>query len=239
MKLIHEEAAVKLYHGDALHTPIDIRADGFMIDPPYARGGGVHNGRTSVRGLLSEEMGADQFWAHWFRDVALRTTAAVKPTGHGFICCDEDTYPLIKRVMVDANGWRVTQAIVWDRESIGMGSPFRASYEMIAFARGPDFKWTGSRSLSSVIRCRWPYGQHENHDAEKPVELFVKLMTEYSDIPAGGLWLDNFTGCAPVLRAAKRCGRRAVGIEGDEERIAGAVRLIREEGMQLGLGGIV
>lgn len=229
MKLLYQDSAVHLHHGDALQTPLDIKADAFIIDPPYARGGGVHNGRMSVRGLQNEEQGSDQFWAFWFRAVAERTTAAVKATGHGFIFCDEDTYPLIRRVMCDANGWRVTQALVWDRESIGMGSPFRAGYEMVAFARGPDFKWTGSRSLGGVIRCRWPYGVHPNHEAEKPVDLLVRLMTQYSDAPAGSLWLDNFAGSSTSAVAAAKCGRRLWGCEADEERAAGGVlRYVRD-----------
>lgn len=233
MKLLHEDAAARLYCGDAMSVPVDLRADAFMIDPPYARGGGVHNGRQSVRGLQSEEQGSDQFWAFWFRAVAERTAAATKPTGHGFIFCDEDTYPLVRRVMCDAAGWRVTQALVWDRESIGMGSPFRAGYEMIAFARGPAFKWTGSKSLGGVIRCRWPYGVHPNHEAEKPVDLLVRLMTDYSDAPPGSLWLDNFGGSMSVAVAAAKCGRRAWSCEADEDRAAKGVERYKRDTAQV------
>lgn len=224
MKLLHEDSTVRLHQGDALETPVDVQADAFMIDPPFARGGGVHNGRRSVRGLMAEEEGADQFWAFWFRAVAARTTACTKPAGHGFVFCDEDTYPLVRRAMCDANGWRVTQALVWDREAIGMGSPFRAGYEMVAFARGPDFKWSGRRDLTSVVRCRWPYGKHANHESEKPVDLLVRLMTEYSDAPRGSLWLDNFMGSARSAVAAHRCGRRLWGCEISEERASAAVK---------------
>lgn len=235
MRLLHEDTAVRLHHGDALFVPVDVRADAFIIDPPYARGGGVHNGRNSVRGLQSEEAGADQFFHFWFRAVAERLTAATAPTGHGFIFCDEDTFSLVKRGMCDANGWRVTQALVWDRESTGMGSPFRSSHELVAFARGPEFKWAGSRSRTDVIRCRWPYGVHANHEAEKPVDLLVRLMTEYSDAPAGALWLDGFAGSMTSAVAAARCGRRLWGCEIDEDRALLGVRRYREDTAQVAL----
>jgi DNA modification methylase len=237
MKLLFEDRAVQLHHGDALAVRPDVRANAIIIDPPYARGGGVHNGRQSVRGLQSEEAGADQFFAFWFRSVAERLTAATLPTGHGFIFCDEDTFPLVKRGMCDANGWRVTQALVWDREATGMGSPFRAAHEMIAFARGPEFKWAGSKSLRDVIRCRWPYGEHPNHEAEKPADLLIRLMTEYSDAPVGSLWLDGFMGSATSAVAAARCGRRLWGCELDGERAEMAVRRYREDTAQAGMFG--
>ncbi len=227
MKLIYSDDDIILHHGDALETPASIQADAFMIDPPWARSGGVHTGRSSKQGKLSDDAGADQFWAYWFADVAACTAGATKPTGHGFIFCDEDTYPLVRRCFHAKSDWTVTQAIVWDREGMGLGSPYRAGFEMIAFARGPKFKWAGRRDLRNVIRYRWPYGRHEFHEAEKPEGLLAKLMTEYSDAPDGSLWLDNFTGSGSLLMAARRCGRRAVGIELNDERVEVAVKRLR------------
>jgi DNA modification methylase len=229
MKLLHEDAAVRMCHGNALETPAEVQADAFAIDPPWARAGGLHTGRQKQAGKLADEAGADQFWLYWFADVAQRITWATKPTGHGFIFCDEDVYPLIRRAFMTKSEWTVTQAIVWDREACGMGSPFRASYEVIAFARGPNFRWSGRRDLKNIIRCRWPYGEHPNHEAEKPVDLLVKLMTEYSDAPAGSLWLDNFAGSMTSAVAAQRCGRRIWCCEADEERaVAGVARYVRD-----------
>ena len=233
MKLLHQDAAVQLHHGDALGVPIDVQADAFIIDPPWARAGGLHTGRSSAQGSASDLAGADQFWAYWFSDVCAKLTSATKPTGHGFVFCDEDTYPLLRRCFAAKSAWAVTQPIVWDRESMGLGSPFRAGHEMIAFARGPSFKWTGSKSLLDVIRCRWPYGAHPNHGSEKPVDLLVRLMTEYSDLPPGALWLDNFAGSMTSAVAAARCGRRLWGCELDEDRAIAGVRRYREDTAQL------
>lgn len=228
MKLLHEDEHVSISCGDALDTPPEVQADAFLIDPPWARAGGLHTGRRGP-GALQDEAGADQFWLYWFGDVAARTVGAVKPAGHGFIFCDEDVYPLIRRAFLAKTLWTVTQAIVWDREATGMGSPFRAGFEMIAFARGPDFRWTGRRDMRNILRCRWPYGRHPNHEAEKPVDLLVRLMTEYSDAPSGSLWLDNFAGSGTSAVGARRCGRRVWASEKSEDRAKQAVdRYLRE-----------
>lgn len=237
MKLLHEDACARLHHGDALDTPAEIQADAFLIDPPWARAGGLHTGRQKQSGKLADEEGADQFWLYWFADIAARTTWATKPTGHGFVFCDEDVYPLIRRAFLAKTDWTVTQAIIWDREACGLGSPFRASFEVIAFARGPAFKWAGRKDLKNVVRCRWPYGEHPNHEAEKPVDLLVRLMTEYSDAPEGSLWLDNFAGSMTSAVAAARCGRRLWCCEKGAERAEKGVRRYVEDTAQTSLGG--
>ncbi len=239
MKLLHEDAALRFFRGDALATPVEIQADHFIIDPPYARAGNVHTGRVSAGSKLGEIYGSDQFWAHWFGDVVARTTAATKPTGHGFVFCDYRTMHLVERCFLQRSEWTASQCLVWDREGCGMGSPFRASHELIAFVRGPEFKWTGRRDLTNVIRCRWPYGAHPNHEAEKPVDLLVKLMVDAS--AEGSLWLDNFAGSASSGIAARKCGRRWVGIEADEERsVAAVARLVADAApvKQLVLAGL-
>lgn len=235
MKLLHEDASVRLHHGDAIDTPAEIQADAFLIDPPWARAGGLHTGRTKQSGKLEDEEGADQFWLYWFGDIAARMTWAMKPTGHGFVFCNEDVYPLVRRAFLAKTDWTVTQALIWDREATGMGSPYRASFEVIAFARGPQFKWQGRRDLRNVIRCRWPYGEHPNHEAEKPVDLLVRLMTEYSDAPPGSLWLDSFMGSATSAVAAAKCGRRMWACEKGEGRALSAVERYRRDTAQSGL----
>lgn len=225
VKLLHEDAAVRLHCGDALDTPCDVQADAFLIDPPWSRTGGAHTSNYNPEIRAARTWESDQFWAYWFTDIAERTTAATKSAGHGFVFCDYRTIHLVERCLAaKGRGWVVSQALIWDRDSTGLGSPFRASHEMIAFARGPDFKWTGRKDLRNVIRYRWPYGEHPNHEAEKPVDLLVKLMTEYSDAPPGSLWLDNFMGSATSAVAAARCGRRLWGGEKSEERAAMAVK---------------
>ena len=82
---------------------------------------------------------------------------------------------------------------------------------MIAFLRGPDFKMDMAKNVGTVLRYRWPYGKHEFHPSEKPVDLCECLIGWTS-----GVVLDPFAGSGTTLRAAKNMGREAVGIEIEE-----------------------
>lgn len=160
-------------------------------------------------------MGSDQFWIYWFRDVARKLTEHTKASGCGFVFSDYRTVHLVERAFAESGtGWAMTQCLVWDRQATGMGSPFRASHELIGFVRGPDFQWTGSRSIRNVLAFPWPYGEHKNHPSEKPVSLLRYLIETIT--PPGGVVLDSFTGSGSALVAARDSGRRAIGIEIEE-----------------------
>lgn len=223
MKPYYADAQATLYHGDMLETPIPAVADAFIADPPYSRAGALHNGR---RNNETDLFGSDQFWLHWFNTAAKRITDRTRIDGHGFIFTDYRTVALVERAFLAAGaGWHVSQCLVWDRESIGMGSPFRASHELIAFVRGPEFQWKGRRDMGNVIRCRWPYLAHENHEAEKPVPLLERLV---ETTPAGALILDPFAGSGSTLIAARNLGRRALGVELEERYCRVAVRRLSQ-----------
>lgn len=71
----------------------------------------------------------------------------------------------------------------------------------------------GTRLARSVIKI--PSVRGGIHETQKPVDL-VELMIRYGCPPAG-LVLDPFAGSGSTLEAARRAGRRAVGIEWREE----------------------
>lgn len=224
----YQDDAVTLYHGDMLETGTEQIADVFITDPPYSRAGALHSGR---REGVVDGIGSDQFWLHWFSAVARRIVERTHPAGHGYVFSDYRTVALVERAfLATRSGWSLTQCIVWDRESIGMGSPYRASHELVAFVRGPDFEWRGPRGLRNVIRCRWPYGVHANHEAEKPVSLLEQLV---ATSPPGGLVLDPFTGSGSTLVAARNLGRRAIGIEAEQRYCEIAARRLAQDVLRL------
>ena len=211
--LFYHDDAVLLYRGDALGLPL-LTADVLVTDPPYTRTGSSHSGRTTAVGRAQGALEADQFWLSWFTDIAAQIAAHVKPSGCGFVFTDFRTIHLVERAFVNTDsGWYVGQALVWDRRSLGLGSPFRASHEMIAFCRGPAFRWHGPRDVANVLPFRWPYGRHPHHPAEKPLGLLrtlIELITE-----PGQVVLDLFAGSGSTLLAARLAGRRAIGCEAE------------------------
>lgn len=83
----------------------------------------------------------------------------------------------------------------------------------------------GTRLIRSVIKCRNEHFTAE-HPTQKPVEL-IRLILEYST-SAGQSILDPFMGSGATLVAAKRLGRRAIGIEIEERYAEIAVNRLRQ-----------
>lgn len=84
----------------------------------------------------------------------------------------------------------------------------------------------GTRLLTSVLRARSLHRRGGIHPTEKPVELLDPLI-RYA-CPPGGVVLDPFAGSGSTLDAARRCGRRAIGIEGDERYIEAAAKRLSQ-----------
>lgn len=233
MKPYYERDGITLFNADMLEVTVPFVTSVFVTDPPYSRAGAVHTGRSTTAGTASDAAGSDQFWLYWFRHVARKIGEYTRPIGCGFVFCDYRTVNLIERAFESAGcGWSVTQCLVWDRDGMGLGSPFRASHELIAFVRGPDFKWTGRKDIRNVIRYPWQYGAHPNHPAEKPVGLIRQLL-EWVATSEWDTVFDPFAGSGPTLLAAKDLGLRAVGIEAVEEHCATAVSRLAQEAMAL------
>lgn len=222
---------IAMHHGDAIEVLRGMApgsVDALVTDPPYTAAGGSTNGRSAGHDADS------QFFLYWLRDVAAEISRVVRPDGCGFMFCDWRTINLIAAAFAPPSAgsvrtcaWRVGQALVWDRECIGLGSPFRNSFEMIAFVRGPDWKSALPKDVPTVIRHRYPYGRHEHHGAEKPVDLCRRLVKWAC--PPGGLVLDPFAGSGTTGIACAAEGMRFIGIERDDETAAGAQRRLSWE----------
>ena len=84
----------------------------------------------------------------------------------------------------------------------------------------------GPRLQRSVIRVRSTHGYAE-HPTQKPLGILTPLI-EYS-VPDRGSVLDPFAGSGSTLVAAKALGRKAIGIEVDEEQCEIAARRCSQE----------
>ena len=109
---------------------------------------------------------------------------------------------------------------------------------MIGFVRGPLWKHDPEmipKNIPAVIRHRFPYGRHENHGAEKPVDLCRQLI-RWSD--PRGMVLDPFAGSGSVGVASILEGQGFVGIEREPAYLDIAARRLEQaedDGQQMGL----
>ena len=84
----------------------------------------------------------------------------------------------------------------------------------------------GPRMMTSVIEARSCHG-YAVHPTQKPV-AFLGPLIEYS-CPEGGIVLDPFMGGGSTLVSARDLGRKAVGIEANEEYCEAAVKRLSQQ----------
>lgn len=126
------------------------------------------------------------------------------------------------------------QMVVWDKGPMGMGWHYRRSYETILVAQksGAACQWfDDTNRIENVIRpgafgIRKLIPRQKEHPTAKPIELamhFIRLHTKEGD-----LVLDPFMGGGSTGVAAKRLGRKFIGIEIDPSWFDYSCRRISE-----------
>lgn len=236
MRPYYQDAACTIYHGDCLDVlpHLGVQPSVLVTDPPYTAAGGSTNGRSGDADT--------QFFAFWLKSVAASIRKAMQPETRGFVFADWRTINLIAAAFrepgehVKANLWECKQALVWDREGIGMGAPFRNSFEMIAVVAGPDGRFDHlPKNIPTVIRHRWPYGASKFHGAEKPVDLVARLLgwANPPNVLPHRIVLDPFIGSGTTLVAAKQLGMPAIGIELEERNCEIAAKRLAQGALPL------
>ena len=193
MSLYYSDDQVTLYHGDCLTDCQEwLEADVLITDPPYGMAY-VSNRRAAPSTAIVGDADTTA------RDTVLKMW---------------NTRPAII-----FGTWRVPrpdcrQLVIWDKgDAPGMGDlrlPWGPSHEDI-YIRGEGF--TGRRG-GSVVRVKMlSSADRPNHPTPKPVPLLEQLIEKCPS----GVVADPFTGSGSTLLAAANLGRRAVGVEIDEQ----------------------
>jgi site-specific DNA-methyltransferase (adenine-specific) len=92
------------------------------------------------------------------------------------------------------------------------------------------YDYDGTRIARSVIQARSMHGR-AIHPTEKPVRILTPLI-EYA-CPPGGLVVDPFAGSGSTLEAARLSGRRAIGVEADEQYAEMAARRLSQATLEV------
>lgn len=228
-----------LYLGDALdvlQTIPSVRAQALICDPPYCSGGFTEAAKRSVKGqgLRSETLrdgvwfGGDSMTAGGLQWLLRSIAVAFKGHAAGDFStasffADWRMVPLLATA-IEAAGLRFQAMPVWDKQSIGLGTGFRAQHECILhFSIGTPRYY--SASFGNVLRAR-RMPSDRDHPTEKPVSLMSALVEVQS--PIGGMVIDPFMGSGSTGVAALQAGRAFVGVEHDPVHFATACRRIEQ-----------
>lgn len=239
----------ELIRGDALRVLEDLpecSVDLILADPPYSSGGLFRGDRTVRTGSKYVSTGSSRqaiadfdgdtrdqrsylAWSTLWLSEAWRT---LRPGRACAVFTDWRQLPTTTDA-IQAAGFVWRGICVWDK--IG-GRPLLG----IANGQAEYIVW-GTRGrldlghdiyLPNIIRAGIGHGERELHQTPKPVELLAQLTML---APADGLIVDPFAGSGSTLIAARRTGRRVLGVELNPGHLETATQRLVRDGRQLEL----
>ena len=235
MKPYYDANGTTLYHGDCRAVLLSLdTVDHVLTDPPYARDVyhrlqspnshkgsgtparmGIRNHQYSSVSIEKLAAGAIGNIDEMLAEVALEIARLTRRWALVF----SDSESIHQwRGQLESASMRYVRTGAWvkpdpmpqfsgDRPSVGF-EPCT-----IMHAQGA-MRWNGGGSAAV-----WTYGtvkkDRPDHPCPKPLGLMCELVKLFTD--EGDLILDPFSGSSTTLVAAKRLGRRAIGIEVDEK----------------------
>lgn len=210
MRPYYTDDLVTLYHGDCREViPALPSVDHVITDPPYSDD--THDGaRTGEHDGPARLISFPSITADALREI-LGTCRAKR-----WAVLTVDWQHVLPLKLAPPPGWRFIRHGVWVKPN---GTPQFSGdrpaqgWEAVAILHGDD----GGR-------MRWNKGGHAAvwthprilgaHPVQKPEVFLMTLVLDFTD--PGDVILDPFAGAGTTLAAAKRLGRKAIGVEIDE-----------------------
>jgi DNA modification methylase len=122
--------------------------------------------------------------------------------------------------------------VIWNRGGTMAIKPrrFLPTHEGFWGFGSPNW-WDEAQAAEMSV---WKIGQEysEDHPCPFPEKLAVRLIR--ASVPPGGVVLDPFCGSGTVLRAAKDCERKSIGIELDERYLEQIANRCAQDVLPLG-----
>jgi site-specific DNA-methyltransferase (adenine-specific) len=137
---------------------------------------------------------------------------ALKANTHLYFWCDSETM-FVAKPIAEAAGFRFWKPLIFDKEAIGMGYHYRATYEFILFFE-KGHRNLADKSIPDLLTHKRIRGKYPT---EKPEDL-ARILVRQSSAP-GELVVDPFLGSGAFGAAAVREGRRFAGCD-VQERVA-------------------
>ena len=182
-----------------------------MTDPPYSSGGrqdGQKRHSTSIGAREAERIARDNLTTRGYLALLGRVLTAVDAEA-AYVFTDWRMWPWTFDAL-ESSGYPVRNMLVWDKQVMGMGFPWRNQHELIAFAKRTAAEMNDGKR-GNVLRC--DRTRNELHPTQKPVELLTDLL---SNTPGETVY-DPFAGSGSTLIAAGQAKRTAFLMEIDPD----------------------
>lgn len=246
---LYEDDRTVLLQGDALRVLAGMpnaTVDLILADPPYSSGGQFRGDRAqstatkyvnsdSARQSIEDFTGDTRDQRAYLAWSALWLSEAYRVLKPGRACVvftDWRQLPITTDA-IQAGGFVWRGVCVWDKINgrPGMGVAGGQAEYAVWGSRGP-LDLGHDVYLPTIVRAGIPRDDRDLHQTPKPIELLAKLCQL---APPGGVVLDPFTGSGSTLVAARRSGRRGIGVELSHHHAATAAQRVEDETLQLEL----
>lgn len=265
MKPYYEHAGVTIYHGDCVSILESVApfVDHTITDPPYARdvyirmSGPKTKTGSGTPDRMKVPRGPSGIPMNHLKDGGSLARLAAGDIG----AIDDLIVPVAKLIGALTKRWAV---VFSDVESCHLWRKALSESAMTYIRTGawvkPDAmpQMSGDRPSVGFEPCtiahgtakkRWNGGGHQalwthyiskgssrpNHPCPKPEALMLDLVADFSD--QGETILDPFMGSGTTLIAAKRMGRKSIGIEVEEKFCEIAAKRLDQDVLPLEMVG--
>ena len=212
----YDKDGITIYHGDARHVLPHIATgsvSSIVTDPPYGMNLQPQRGATKAIEGDERRMAKSLWWAVMPDCIrVLQDNSKALFFGRW---SEEWAKPVLEEFFT------VKGCIVWVKNVWGIGYYIRPQWELCWYCHKGEPE-VPDDAPSDV----WDFRKvHEQiHSCEKPVALLKNAVR----MCGPGTVLDPFMGVGSTLRAAKDEGRKAIGIEIEEEYCEAAVQRLRQ-----------
>lgn len=236
MKPYYSEAGIDIWLGDCLDVlPMLVAVTHVITDPPYSDhthkkqwiGHALTKGKAR-NGTAFTELGFDCLSPEVRRLVAVQSARLARR----WVLAFSDLEGLYEwRTDFQHAGLDYVRTCIWDKVDSApqfTGDRPAASAEAIVCAHPKGAKrWNGGGARNVFRHCVNGVNQGPKpHPSTKPLSLMRELITLFTD--EGDLILDPFMGSGTTLVAAKALGRKAIGIEINEDYCKVAIERLRQ-----------
>lgn len=188
------------------------KADMIFTDPPYSSGGFQEAGKASgsIGTRSQKRIANDNLSTRGYKNL-INSVLSINRTDTLFMFCDWRMW-VENFDLCENNGFRIRNMIVWNKNRMGMGRPFRSQHELIVFGSSENVKYIKSAEANvlTVERCR-----NELHETQKPIDLFIKIL-DNMEKEISKIVYDPFLGSGSTLIACEKTNRKCYGLEIDE-----------------------
>lgn len=237
----YQDAAVTLVLGDCLDVMSDLPpVDHVITDPPYALVV-VNSSKGAPRGSIGAQERRDLGYAGVTDDQRIAAGAHIGRLAQrwALVFCDAESLTSW-RMALEAGGMKHARMGAWVSPACTpqfTGDRPGTGWEAceIAHASNGRWRWNGGGQPAVWVFNRPINGTLErlqaSHPTPKPLALLDTIVQQFTD--PGDVILDPFAGSGTTLIAAKRLGRRAIGIEANEQYAETIARRLSQGALEL------